>query len=142
MNNYNLSEMLSRIKNIKKEYKITNKMLSQKTGISIGTLSKILAGITKEPSIQSIIKIANALNVSADYLITGEDYENEYINNLTKKEKEVIKAYRAHPEMQMAIDKMLDIKEPVNNKPTAVFHTNSTDDDSAPLALQTTTAKN
>lgn len=29
-----------------------------------------------------------------------------------------------------------------SDKPTAVFHTNSTDDDSAPLALQITTSKN
>ena len=71
MGEYTLSGMLTRIKKIKKDKKITNEMLSKMTDISLGTLSKILAGVTKEPSVETIIKIAHALDTSADYLIFG-----------------------------------------------------------------------
>ena len=97
MNEYNLAEMLSRIKALKKELKVTNEILSQKTSISIGTLSKILAGVTKEPSIASIIKIANALNVSADYLITGTN-PAEHITDMTKREKFLLSDFRKFSE--------------------------------------------
>ena len=73
MSEYNLSDMLHRIKILKKDNKISNKRLSEITGISLGTLSKILAGQTKEPSVECIIKIANGLNSCAEYLIFGDD---------------------------------------------------------------------
>ncbi len=101
--------MLYRIKKIKKENKITNEQLSLLTGISLGTLSKILAGVTREPSVETVIKIATALNVSADFLITGnlQDFNKNF--SLTDNEKKLITAYREHPEMQVGINKMLDI---------------------------------
>lgn len=105
MSGYDLSEMLFRIKNIKKEKGITNEMLAKTSNISLGTLNKILAGVTKEPSIESIIKIAKALDVPADYLILGTAY-----SALNNKEQKLINAYNAHPEMQAAINKMLDIE--------------------------------
>lgn len=103
MSEYNLSDMLKRIKELKKEEKINNKILSDISGISLGTLSKILAGVTKEPSVESVIKIAHALGVTADYLIFGEE------STITPTEQELLSAYRLHPEMQQAINKMLDI---------------------------------
>ena len=104
MAEYTLQDMLKRIKVLKKEKKINNNKLSEVTGISLGTLSKILAGVTKEPSIESIIKISRGLNVSADFLIFGEN------PSLTPQEQSVLSAYRAHPEMQPVINKILDIK--------------------------------
>ena len=73
MSEYNFDLMINRIKLLKKEKKITNVMLAELSGIPIGTLNKILGSETKEPSVNAIIKIANALNVSADYLIYGEE---------------------------------------------------------------------
>ncbi len=104
MAEYTLQDMLKRIKVLKKEKKINNNKLSEVTGISLGTLSKILAGVTKEPSIESIIKISRGLNVSADFLIFGEN------PSLTPQEQSVLSAYMAHPEMQPVINKILDIK--------------------------------
>jgi transcriptional regulator with XRE-family HTH domain len=75
---YNLQDMLRRIKEEKKKRNFTNEDLANKANISISTLGKVLAGIIKDPSVATIIKIAIALDVSADYLILGEksDYEH------------------------------------------------------------------
>ncbi len=75
---YNFKDMLDRIKKIKKDRNITNDILSLKTNIPIGTLSKILSGNTKDPQVSNIIKIANCLGVSADYLIFGTDKDSDY----------------------------------------------------------------
>lgn len=115
MNEYNHSDMLFRIKNLKKSNKITNEILSKKTNISLGTLSKILAGVTKEPSVESIIRIAQALDTTADYLIFGTDTPFSDDIQITKDEQRLVLAYRSHPELQEGINKMLDI-EPKKEK--------------------------
>lgn len=69
---YDLNLMIERIKNLKKEKKLSNEELSKLSGIPIGTLAKILGSETKDPQISNIIKIAEALNISSDYLIFGE----------------------------------------------------------------------
>lgn len=69
---YELSEMLNRIKELKKLNKVNNIQLAEKANMPLGTLSKILAGKTREPSIESILRIAKALNTSAEYLIYGQ----------------------------------------------------------------------
>ena len=48
-------DYIDRIKKIKSERKITNDMLSDMTGIPLGTLSKILAGISDSPKISNIL---------------------------------------------------------------------------------------
>ena len=69
---FDLSTMLKRIKAEKKKQGYTNNTLAELTGIPVGTLNKILSGDSKDPSISAIIKIAQALNVSADYIVFGE----------------------------------------------------------------------
>lgn len=71
MNDFSI--MLNRIKALKKERGFTNETLSQTSGVPKSTLDKILAGIIKDPSIISIIKIAKALEVSADYILGWEE---------------------------------------------------------------------
>lgn len=73
---YNSKSMLERIKKEKRKKGYTNDDLAIKTDIPISTLSKVLAGITKEPPVTTIIKIAIALDVSADYLIFGQETAN------------------------------------------------------------------
>ena len=94
MSEYNLADMLYRIKILKKDNKISNERLSEITGISLGTLSKILAGQTKEASVETIIKIANGLNSCAEYLIFGD--EPSLTNpTLSDTEKSFIADFRA-----------------------------------------------
>lgn len=50
------------LKRIKKLQKLTNEELSQKSGIPIGTLNKILSGATKSPRHDTIEAISKALN--------------------------------------------------------------------------------
>lgn len=68
---YNFDEMIERIKKAKKEKGFTNKQLSDLAEVPYGTLNKILGSETKEPSINTIIKISVALGVSTEYIING-----------------------------------------------------------------------
>ena len=62
-------DYLDRIKQIKSERRITNDELSEKTGIPLGTLSKILAGISDSPKFANIMAICEALECSINYFI-------------------------------------------------------------------------
>ena len=70
------TEAINRIKVAKKQRCFTNEMLSEMTNIPMGTLSKILSKETKDPQISNIVKMADALDISLDYIIMGE--ENKY----------------------------------------------------------------
>lgn len=77
---------LERIKKLKSTRKITNEKLSEMTGIPLGTLSKLLAGISDSPKLANIVAIAQALGCSLDYLMTGEP---ENTNNYTLEPAEI-----------------------------------------------------
>lgn len=93
---YSLDDMKQRIKALKKERNITSEQLAELSGVSIGALNKLLGNETKDPSITTIIKIAKSFEVSADYLIYGDnqmtpDKSQADINAiLRKKEQEDI----------------------------------------------------
>jgi phage repressor protein C with HTH and peptisase S24 domain len=63
------------------------------TGIPLGTLSKILAGISDSPKLSNIVAICAALECSVDYILTGIP---ENTNNYTLSDKEItlIENYR------------------------------------------------
>ena len=69
---YTFAPILERIKKFKNEKKLTNETLSKKSGIPIGTLSKVLAGIIKDPKVGILIALSDALDVSVDYLAYGD----------------------------------------------------------------------
>jgi SOS-response transcriptional repressor LexA len=77
---------IDRIKQLKSEKKITNDQLSEMTGIPLGTLSKILAGISDSPKLSNIVAICGALECSVDYILTGIQ---ENTNNYTLEDKEI-----------------------------------------------------
>ena len=60
---YRQESYLDRIKAIKSERKITNDKLAEMTGIPLGTLSKLLAGISDSPKLSNIVAISEALDV-------------------------------------------------------------------------------
>lgn len=70
---YDFQIMIDRIKMLKKERRLSNETLAELSGVSKGTLSKILGSETKDPQISNIIKIAQALEVSANFLIFGKN---------------------------------------------------------------------
>lgn len=85
---------LERIKKLKSEKKITNEKLAEMTGIPLGTLSKLLAGISDSPKLVNMVAISQALDCSLDYLITGEP---ENTNNYTLEPAEItlVETFRA-----------------------------------------------
>ena len=79
-------DYIERIKKIKNERKITNDQLSDMTGIPLGTLSKILAGISDSPKLVNIVAIADALGCTLDYIVSGV---SENTNNYTLSPDEI-----------------------------------------------------
>ena len=84
---------LERIKKLKSAQKITNDRLADMTGIPLGTLSKLLAGISDSPKLANIVAIAQALGCSLDWLITGVP-ENTNNFTLTDEEMALVEDYR------------------------------------------------
>ena len=85
---------IDRIKLLKSEKKITNDKLSELTGIPLGTLSKIMAGISDSPKLSNIIAICDALDCTLDYIISGKE-ENHNNYTLTDAEIKFIEDYRS-----------------------------------------------
>ncbi|MBE6646853.1 MAG: helix-turn-helix domain-containing protein [Ruminococcaceae bacterium] len=101
---------IDRIKQIKSEKKITNDRLSEMTDIPLGTLSKILAGISDSPKLSNIVAICAALECSVDYILTGIP---ENTNNYTLDDKEInmIENYRKLDEHSRELVSMVISKE-------------------------------
>lgn len=86
-------DYISRIKQIKSERKITNEKLSELTGIPLGTLSKIMAGISDSPKLSNMVLIADALGCTLDYIVSGTpENKNNYL--LSADEIAFIEDYR------------------------------------------------
>ena len=68
---YDFAPILARLKNAKRESGMTNDELARASGVSLGTLNKILSGDTQEPKLPALMAIAHALGVSVDWLIYG-----------------------------------------------------------------------
>lgn len=86
-------DYIDRIKKIKSERKITNDRLSEMTDIPLGTLSKILAGISDSPKLSNVVAICNALGCSLDYIIMGIP-ENHNNYTLEQGEMKLVENYR------------------------------------------------
>ena len=84
---------IDRIKKIKSERRITNDKLSEMTGIPLGTLSKILAGISDSPKLSNMLAICQALGCSLDYIVSGVP-ENHHNYTLTEGEIALVEHYR------------------------------------------------
>ena len=84
---------LDRIKKIKNEQKLTNDQLAERSGIPLGTLSKILAGMSDSPKLSNMIALCGALGCSVEYIVSGTpDNHNNY--TLNGEEISLIENYR------------------------------------------------
>lgn len=88
-----MESYLDRIKLMKNEKKMTNEQLSERTGIPLGTLSKILAGMSDSPKLSNIIAICNALDCSVEYIVSGTP-ENTNNYSLSGEEIRMIESFR------------------------------------------------
>ncbi len=88
-----MESYLDRIKLMKAEKRMTNEQLSERTGIPLGTLSKILAGMSDSPKLSNMIAICNALDCSLEYIVSGTP-ENTNNYSLSGEEIQMIESYR------------------------------------------------
>ena len=81
--------------------------ISAKSGVPKGTLSKITAGITKAPPLETMRKLVYSMGYTLDDLDRGL----ELSDNFSKEEKTHIKKYRSlDPYGQEAVDGVLDVE--------------------------------
>ena len=79
----NYEGIAKRIRRIRKEKKLTQMKLADRTGYSYAYISHLETG-RKKVSLKSIFQIANALEVTVDYLLTGnqkkdlQEYSKEF----------------------------------------------------------------
>lgn len=65
--------MLSKnIKKLRKQHKISQEILAQKAGITYSTLIKIESGANKNPTLETLNKIADVFKISIDKLVGRE----------------------------------------------------------------------
>jgi transcriptional regulator with XRE-family HTH domain len=101
-----------RLKALRENARMTQLSLSQILNISNTTLSQYESCV-RVPSDEMKIKIAKYFNVSLDYLMGVDDQYfriNKSSHSLSPHEELLIRAYRTKPELQAAVDKLLDIE--------------------------------
>lgn len=81
-----MNKKIIEIKAFIKENKITYKEISEKTNISEGTLKHIFSGVTKNPRIDTIQTIEEAINFNGQ----GNSSDKYY----TSEEQQIVEAYR------------------------------------------------
>lgn len=87
--------------------------LEKITGISHSTIQRYAVGKTDRLPLSAIMKLADALNVSAPWIVGWDDLSS----NLTSHETKVITAYRDQPEIQPKVDTLLGVTDnPVVNR--------------------------
>lgn len=72
-------------------------------------ISNIMKG--SDPSIAKVEQVADYYGVSIDYLLGRTAAPEQPIQFQTTKEQQILAAYKAHPELQPAINKLLGIEE-------------------------------
>lgn len=90
-----LKEMGDRIYNRRKFFKLTQEELAEKLGVSTQMISNLELG-KKAIRPENLVKLCSALNVSADYILTGSNSNNTVdnilckLNNLNSKELHLV----------------------------------------------------
>ncbi len=80
-----------RVTAIKNERGMTSEQLSRESGVPLGTLNKILAGITDEPKLSVALAIARAFGCPIGRLLDGDGHLSD---SLDEDERRVIGKYR------------------------------------------------
>ena len=79
------------LKSIMKIRGIGNKELSEKSGIPLGTLNKIIYGDTKKPTLDNMIAISKALNCTLDDFVDGPFVRNH--TSITDQERRLLDSF-------------------------------------------------
>lgn len=98
-----------RIKKRRKELGLSVEQLAERIGKDRATIYRYEKNEIEKLPINTLEPLAKALKTTQSYLI-GWSEENEKPLEFTNHEINVIKAYRAKPEMQPAVDKLLGVE--------------------------------
>lgn len=94
--------------------------LALQTGLNSQTIYSLISRDSNKVSIDALVKICNVLNVSVEELNQYDIKEKVSCTNVnisvTTHEKAVITAYRNKPEMQGAVDKLLEVRDDARHK--------------------------
>lgn len=86
---------------------MTQEELAKRIGASKNAISNYENGVST-PKLELLCAIMKHLDVDANYLYGVSKEEN--LVRLTPHERRVVFSYRAHPEMQEAVDRLLQIE--------------------------------
>lgn len=101
---------LDRIKKIKNEQKLTNDQLAERSGIPLGTLSKLLAGMSDSPKLSNMVALCGALGCTIEYIVNGTP-ENNNNYTLSAAEIKMVEDYRRIDRFgRSAVDAVLAIE--------------------------------
>ncbi len=102
------------IKRLRLENGMTQEELGKHIGVQKSAIRKYESGMVENIPRSSIQKMATLFNVRPSYLMGWEDNAKKHTadtaNIFTPHEIELIKAYRAQPELQTAVDKVLGVE--------------------------------
>ena len=100
---------LEQMKARKKELGLSNKEISRRSGVPLGTVQKIFGGITDAPRMETIIALEKVLRPAAASTVltavqeTGIDYSELYARQTTPVyAAETMTAYKISPQMRYA----------------------------------------
>lgn len=96
-----------RIKQARLAKNMTQDELAKRMGVSKNAISNYENGVST-PKIELLFPLMAALDVDANYLY-GVDAEKNKSMPLTKHEQQLVIAYRSHPDMQEAVDRLLQL---------------------------------
>lgn len=106
---YTAQELVERIKEQARIQDELIKDILAACDLNVNSLSQMTD--KKGLSSFSLAKIADYLNCSTDYLLGRTAAPKTAAPSLTEKEQQLLAAYKAHPELQPSIDKLLDIED-------------------------------
>lgn len=109
---YESHNIATAIKSIAKEKNIIIKQMLSDCELGSNTMSAMYHG--KSIASDSLARIADYLGVTVDYLLGRTDEVCSLAadeKQLSAKERKVIQAYRGQPDMQSAVDRLLNIDD-------------------------------
>lgn len=88
---------------------LNRRQLSIQSGIPYSTIDSMFK-ISDNARLSTLIKLADFFGVTLEYLVRGTQGQS------TPHELAVLDAYRRHPELRTAVDKLLDVSEDAEKK--------------------------
>ncbi len=85
---------------------IQTKELAAKTGISLNTLNHYLVQNSTSPSAENAVKIANALGVSVEYLVTGKEPNPKTQKDFSDETQSQARLYKKYHTLIQKVEKL------------------------------------